>query len=221
MTGQVTVPLAVIHGQGDPIVNWSVNGLALFNAAVNYDDLRVFYLMDFNADHHNIVGRFLATQAASEVWARTATLMDGFLSAYLRDDPARLEDVFGWAAQTEPKLVQLDAGVEEPELWTVGSPAIGQSFTVKVLGEPAVAAVFIGTNTATIPTSLGTLMLEPSSAQVLATGQAAADHTFSVSVSIPNEPLLIGMDMHFQGLGVTEAFMPRLTGLETLTITLQ
>lgn len=217
-TGQVRVPIGIVHGTGDTIVPWS-QGQNLFLAATAYTGQKLLYLMNGDANHINVVGFLLSTQADREVWDRSARVAYGFFARHLEGRVAALEETFGPTAASEARLVSLSAGVEATELWLVGSTSIGQSTRLTVLAEPGPAAVLLAAGTASLPTPFGTLLLDPATLQTLAAGNAGANRLFVRNLTIPADMSLIGAQVPLQGIGLGRDGLRLSASATVLTIT--
>jgi len=99
-----------------------------------------------------------------------------------------------------------------------GIPRIGKPLAFDVFGPPW-GAWFLGfsTGTAGVPIPpLGTLRLDPSNLVVTFASLLDAEGRASISHSVPADPTLLGMPIHWQALVVGPA---RFTNLETTTLT--
>jgi dienelactone hydrolase len=200
-TGSVRAPLGVLHGTGDTIVPW-LQGQSLFAAATAYRGQKLFYLMNAQAGHLNVVPFLLLTQVDREVWERSARVAHGFFARHLAGDVGALEEAFGRTARSEARLVSLSAGIEATELWLGGSASIGQRLRFNVLVEPGPAAVLLAAGPASVPTPFGPLLIDPLTLAVLLSGNVGDERLLEREITIPADSALIGALVAFQGIGL-------------------
>ena len=219
-TNQVDVPLGIIQGTGDFVLIWSLTGLPMFNEATNFSGLKAFYLFGFSGGHNNVPGLFVVTSGDSAVWQRSRRVMTGFFDRYLMDDVAQLDEVIGTTALAEPRLSAIYVEVEAPDVWLKGQPSIGQTVQIETSSEPGVVVYGAATATAgPIATPFGNLLLDPASMFVAYTAIATNARFSSVPLTIPNDVQLIGTQVAFQCLGLSNSGSYRLTLPTTLTVT--
>ena len=219
-TNQVDVPLGIIQGTGDFVLIWSLTGLPMFNEATNFSGLKAFYLFGFSGGHNNVPGLFVVTSGDSAVWQRSRRVMTGFFDRYLMDDVAQLDEVIGTTALAEPRLSAIYVEVEAPDVWLKGQPSIGQTVQIQTSSEPGVVVYGAATATAgPIATPFGNLLLDPASMFVAYTAIATNARFSSVPLTIPNDVQLIGTQVAFQCLGLSNSGSYRLTLPTTLTVT--
>jgi pimeloyl-ACP methyl ester carboxylesterase len=217
---QVEVPLAIIQGTGDLVLIWSLTGLPMFNDTTNFTGLKTFYLFGFSGGHNSVPGLYVVTSGDSAVWQRSRRVTTGFFDRFLMDEAAGLEEVIGAAALAEPLLSQIYVEVEEPDVWLTGQPAIGQTVQIQTSSEPGVVLYGAAAGTAgPIPTPFGDLLLDPASMFVPYTATVAASRFATVSLDIPNDVQLIGTQVAFQSLGLSNGGGYRLTSTATLVVT--
>ncbi|MCC6672979.1 MAG: hypothetical protein IT458_18080 [Planctomycetes bacterium] len=197
----VRVPLGVIHGQGDTIVPPASGGLPWFQNAAAFADLSFLYLLNQDANHTNVCGFLLATQADQEVFARCMRVALGFFDRAVRGIPQGLEEVVGGAATSEPRLQQLSVRYERPQLWNQGAGRIGTTPVLRLGQEPGAAFVLVAAGTASLATPFGILELDPASLLVLGQSTVGSARLVSLPLPIPNDPGLLGAVLPLQGLG--------------------
>ena len=98
-------------------------------------------------------------------------------------------------------------------------PSIGQTVGIHTSSEPA--AVLFGAAAATaapLPTPFGDLLLDPVSLFVPYTVTASSTRVATVSLPIPNNALLVGTQVAFQSLGLSNSGSYRLTQTATLVV---
>ena len=218
-TGQVDVPLAVIHGEGDLVLLWQLTGLNVYNEATNIRGLRTFYRMTFGCGHNNLVGLFHITSTDQEVWQGSKRVMRGFFDHYLGVDQRGLDAVIGASGRAEPRLSQLYLSVETPTLWTAGDAQLGQTITLHVASEPGpVVLAASGGLAGPLPTPFGELLLDPSALLTSWISQVGADRYSTTPLSIPSAPSLVGFPLALQALGVGTGAGTALSGSVVVTV---
>ena len=218
-TGQVDVPLAVIHGEGDLVLLWQLTGLNVYNEATNIRGLRTFYRMTFGCGHNNLVGLFHITSTDQEVWQVSKRVMRGFFDHYLGVDQRGLDAVIGASGRAEPRLSQLYLSVETPTLWTAGDAQLGQTITLHVASEPGpVVLAASGGLAGPLPTPFGELLLDPSALLTSWISQVGADRYSTTPLSIPSAPSLVGFPLALQALGVGTGAGTALSGSVVVTV---
>ena len=213
---QVDVPLGVIHGTGDNVTPWQTTALRVFNQATSYTGVKFIYLFNGAGDHRNVVG--LETGPIDlEVWARAATVTTGFFDRYLKGDCAGLAEVVGTSARSEPRLSDLYVEVEQPELWTVGAPVIGQTMRLELLAEQGDAGVMTAATTGSLNTRFGLLQLDFATLNTIFRGVPDADRLVTWDVPIPTS-FAPGDVIPIQGFGLDNLGKFRLTGLHSIVL---
>ena len=218
-TNQVDVPLGIIQGTGDLVLAWALTGLPMFNEANNFSGLKTFYLFGFWGGHNNVPGLYVITSLDSAVWQRSRRVMTGFFDRYLMDDVAQLDEVIGATALSEPLLSTIYVEVEAPDVWLTGLPAIGQTVQIQTSSEPGVVLYGAAATTGgPIATPFGDLLLDVASLFVPYTATVASTRFSSVALNIPNDVQLIGTQVAFQSLGLSNSGNYRLTSTTTLVV---
>ena len=200
----VDVPFGIIHGEGDPTVPWQDNGWRNYVDSANFTGLKFFYLLDSNADHHNVTGLVRALPL-QPIWEISAGVMTGFFDRTLQGEHAALEMVVGPTSRSEPRLTQLNVMVQSPDLWTDRAGAPGRTSRFSILAERGAATLFAAAATAAVATPFGLLELDPSTIVVVTQGVIGKDRLLSWSLSLPNVSALIGAQIPFQGIGIDNA----------------
>ena len=216
IVGQVTVPLGVVHGRGDNVLAWAPHGRRIYNNAIAYTKLRCLYVMGDACDHDNVAG-LSGNPVGLAVWQRVASATAGYFDAYLKSDASGLGEFLGTSARSDPNYDHLYAEVKEPELWTVGPPALGSTVLVELIGEPGPAAVMTGASTTAIPTAFGLLRLDPSTLNTPLRGMPDPNRLVTWTVQVPTS-FVPGSLFPIQGFGLSSSGGLRLTDLWTLTI---
>jgi len=220
-TGQVEVPLAVIHGEGDLVLLWQFTGLNVYNEATNVRGLRTFYRMDFGCGHNNLAGLFHLTSTDQDVWRVTKRVMRGFFDHYLGVDQRGLDRVIGEAARAEPRLAELYLSVESPTLWTAGDAQLGQTITLHVASEPGlVVLAAAGGLAGPLPTPFGDLLLDPGALLTTWLRQVGQERYATQPLAIPSDPSLVGFQLALQALGAGTGAASALSGAALLTVQL-
>ena len=210
---QVTVPMAVCHGAGDTFLDWQQFGLPLYQNLTAAQQLRSFHLMNADCTHGNVAGFVQTTQVDRDVFAATSEIALGFFDCFLDGNVAGLEHVIGSAARSEPRLQQLDCEVRAPQHWCAGRPGLGQNISLRIAAEPGPVVLFTAASQANWPTPFGPALLDPASLVVVGSGATATDRLWSLPVSVPADPSLVGFTLLTQGLGLGAASALLTTGL--------
>lgn len=215
----VRVPLAILHGEGDLVVNWKSIGLVFYNKATNYTGLKSFVLLNTTASHNNIV-RLPAfpTSGDRAVYARGMAMIIGWFDRHLRGGVMGLEQVVGNSTRKNSLLKSISTAYRTPELWRFGPTKIGSTSSLSIGGEPGNAAIYLSPGTKTIPLPFGVLKLDPAVILFLAGGKLTASKMLSFATAIPNDAKLIGGKVWMQG--ITDSPMPglQLTGVVPIVI---
>ncbi len=215
---KVRVPIGVIHGKGDWILNWRLHGLPTYNAANNYTDLKFLYLMTNQCGHNNVAGILVITQRDLQVWERGVRVMQGFFDKFLVDQPEGMEEVAGLDARSASVLNKLYIQSKVPSMWVGGTPEIGKIATATLLAETGPTVLAAALTTTKISLSFGLLQLDPASLVILKQGTIGSNRLLSIQLNIPNDPTLRGRTFPVQGLGQNNSQSLRLSNLALLTI---
>lgn len=218
VVSKVGVAIGIVHGKGDWVLGWRLNGLSTYNAARNYADLKFLYLMTLQCGHNNVAGLFLLTRQDREVWDRSARVMGGFFDKFLEGNPAGMEEVAGLSAQSSSVLDTLHVESKTPSMWITGTPEIGKIIAPTLLSETGTVVLAVALSTARIPISFGLLRLDPATLTVLKQGATGANQLFTAQFRIPNDPGLRGRIFPLQGLGQNNIQNPRLSNLVSLAV---
>lgn len=215
---KVRVPIGVIHGKGDWVLNWRLNGLPTYNAANNYTTLKFLYLMSYQCGHNNIAGILLITQRDRSAWERAARVMQGFFDKFLSDKPEGLEEVAGLSARSASVLDTLYIRCETPSAWIAGTPEIGKTAIPTLLAETGTAILAAALTTTRISLPIGLLQLDPATLITLQQGSIGSNRLLSTQLNVPNDPSLRGRIFPVQGLGQNNSQTLRLSNLAPLAI---
>ena len=195
----VSVPLAIAVGMGDTITPWDWYSQPYYNSVTQYGSLKFFYLMDANCDHMALAG--LSGPTAPQ-FTRVVSLGLGFFGHVLGIDPTALENVFGRDPMQDPQLVAMQRETAVPQLWLERPLSIGMATRSSQVMDPGIAGLVAATSLAPpLATPFGTLLLDPGTAFVLAVGITDAEGRIDIDVTLPPDPLLIGLPVALQGLG--------------------
>jgi pimeloyl-ACP methyl ester carboxylesterase len=198
----VHVPIGIVVGLGDAIAPAPVFAQSYYDNLTPATGLRFLHVMDATADHLNVVG-FLPGMAP-QPFAVTVAVSTGFFSHCMGIATDGLERVIGPAAQSEPLLHSVQFQAQTPQLWLAGDLQIGAQTRVSIAGEPGIAGLAAAkTVVPSIPTPYGLLHLDPVTAFVAAVGITGPSLRTDILIGIPNDPLLIGLEVALQGLSVT------------------
>lgn len=208
-TAQVHVPLGCVVGTGDVVTPWYWHTHPYYNTAQPQTGLKFLYLLDGTCDHMNVAGLAAPTSPALR---RTLSLSLGFFRHFLGLDANALENCIGPAALAEPHLQDLTYQVAEPRLWAAGRLVPGRSVRISLVAEAGPVGILAApTSGWSIPTSIGTLQLDPSAVFTWVVGVAQRDRRIDASLTVPNNPNLVGVTIALQGVGATNA-LPILLG---------
>ena len=208
---KVKVPLAVVVGQGDTVLNWG-QSKRFYDLASAYDQLKTLYVFNNDGDHSNVAGTRIANAKDQAVFDRSMALLVGFMDTYVTDDTSGLEHVLGPTARSESRLAQLHHDIDETELWLIGNTTLGSKFRMQALANPGPAALAVGLRSAPVNTVFGPLVLN--TAAIVVINQAPASNLClqTTTIQIPNNPALKGLSVTFQALGGNTAGRLRFTG---------
>ena len=195
-TDPIDVPVGLIHGLGDTAIPWP-QAVSNFNAMTAFTGVKFVYLFGSNGNHLNVAIGGIGTVPA--IFDRSSRVQVGFFDAFLKGDPAGLEEVVGPTATSVPELFQLDVDVEATQFWNVGNPIIGQPMRWEVLCEPGPAAAILASNTPGVtPTLYGTLSLGGTIVKPIQK-PVGGSHLLTWNMVVPALP--VGFQMYFQGIG--------------------
>ena len=217
VAAQVTAPFGIVVGTGDWVTPWGWYSLPYYHAIASQDGLKFLYLLNQDCDHMNIAG--LSRYPSSSVFQRVADVGVGFLNHFLDLGTGGLERAVGPEAQAESRFLMLSQEIAKPQIWAAHPLQIGRGTRLSVAAEQGpggiIAASAVGPGCST---PLGTLMLDATTAFILATGRARADRRIDVHVSVPNLVPLIGLSVAFQAFGVTSSQQLQLGSTMVLTV---
>ncbi len=208
---KVTVPLTIVHGQGDTTVAWS-QGKAFYDQATAYRKLKTMYLFNSSGGHSNVAGTAINNTTDQAIFDRSMSVLVGFMDTYVKNDTTGLENVLGPTARGEPYLSQITHDIEQTELWLTGSTTLGSKFTMQALVKPGAAVLAVGLRNPPLNTVFGPFVLNPAAMAIV--NQAPASNTClqTTPLQIPNSAGLKGLSATFQGLGSNTPGALRLTG---------
>lgn len=206
--GKITVPLALIHGEGDTIVPWRATSQAAYTAATRVRGLRLFYRLNNDCTHFNVASLSRTTTRDREVWDRVLRVTLGFFDRFLRDDDASLERVLGADARGEGRLSALQVTLQTPELWSRSAAKLGTNFDVSLAGEVGLGALFLGAPGAGLATPFGRLLLDPASLVFVRAGAVPANKLLPMFLSIPADATLLNVKFALQGFGQSSELAP-------------
>jgi dienelactone hydrolase len=87
---KITVPLGVLHGVRDRVLDWEDNALRLFHATKADKALKVLWVLDDSASHINIAIARRSSSRNRVVLERCLTTATAFFDAFLKDETAQL-----------------------------------------------------------------------------------------------------------------------------------
>ena len=200
----VAVPLGIAVGMGDTITPWDWYSQPYYNAVTQYGSLKFLYLMDTTCDHMTLAGLSGPTEPS---FTRAASLGLGFFGHVLGIDPTALEMVFGRDPMQDPQLVSMQRQTMVPQLWLEQPLTIGMATRSSQVMDPGIAGLVAASSLAPpVSTPYGTLLVDPGTAFILAIGITDAEGRIDIDVTLPPDPLLIGLPVALQGLGPSQGF---------------
>ncbi|MCB9882754.1 MAG: hypothetical protein H6832_11560 [Planctomycetes bacterium] len=205
---KITVPLALIHGEGDTIVPWEPSSQAAYDAATLVRGLRLFYRMNADCTHLNVASLASSSTRDREVWERVLRVTMGFFGRFLRDDSASLERVLGNDARSEARLRALQVTMQTPELWSRSEARIGTDFQISLAGEVGVGALFLGAPGSGIATPFGELLLDAASVVFVRADAIPTSKLLPMFLSIPSDRALISTEFALQGFAQSSDVAP-------------
>jgi hypothetical protein len=159
-------------------------------------------VLDLRCDHMNVVG--LAPWANSLTFLQSLRVSRGFFRRFLANDAFGLEACLGPDALGDPALLFFERSVVDPQVWSSRTLAIGTAVRFSVFAESGLTATLGALSLAPgLSTPLGTLLLDPTSVFVLATGVVNSTGRSDATFQIPNLGTLIGTSLALQGIGAS------------------
>ena len=214
---RVSVPLLIIHGEGDRVLPWRTTAQAYYDNATSYSDLKAFVLLDQDCNHNNLAHiSSNATAAHRAVFQRSMNASVGWLAEHLRGHVSGLELALGPPVVGDPRVTSVQAGVRTPRLWAQGAAVIGGSFGLRLAAERGFAVLLAAEAPGYVPTPLGPMLLDPVTAQWLLTVATCSGATV-VDVQVPNDPNLVGIEAWFQAITLTDGMGFRMSNPVTRT----
>lgn len=208
---KVTVPLTIVHGQGDTTIAWS-QGKAFYDGATAYRQLKTMYLFNNNAGHSNVAGTVINNATDQAIFDRSMAVLVGFMDTYVKNDTTGLENVLGPTARAETNLSQIMQSIEQTELWLTGMTTVGSKFTLQELAKPGPAVLAVGLRATPVNTVFGPFVLNAAAMAVVNQAPANSIGLQTTPLQIPNNPTLKGLKVTFQGLAHNTPGALRLTG---------
>lgn len=213
----ITVPVAIVHGQGDTVVPVG-SSLTYLRDMISFTGSKTLYLFNTDGDHNNVVSTYLARPQDLAIVARMQKVLIGFQTACLLGDPSGLEQVVGTAAAAEPRLASITHSVADPALWIASTGKIGDPLRITQNGEVGPGFTMLALGRAIQNTPFGTFELDPASTVILATPMFDASRVVVLDLVIPPLPGLVGKVFSFQGSALTVGPSGRLSGATDLPI---
>ncbi|HEB53438.1 MAG TPA: hypothetical protein ENI87_09315 [bacterium] len=196
----VRVPLGIVSGLGDMVTPPSLHADPYYAGIATTDGLKFHYQMGLAAQHMNIPG-LLPTSPT--VFERTKAIVVGYFGHFLRRSLSGLDAVFGPDGAGDPNLSTLEVDVAVPQVWADQPLTIGQTTRVSIALEAGLAGLLgAGATSAPIPTMFGTVLIDLSTAFTVAESVASSER-IDFTIDVPNDPLLVGVNLAVQGVGVT------------------
>jgi hypothetical protein len=153
------------------------------------------------------------------VFTASSRVALGFFDCFLNGAVSGLENAIGLTARAEPRLFQLDEEVRAPQLWMIGSSAIGHTATFHVAGMPGFAGLFYAWADGNWSSPFGTVLLDPTTLGIVGSGVAGSNCLWTHGLAIPNSPNYVGLHLSLQGVGTDHQGALRVTGPWHLDVT--
>lgn len=199
----VTVPIGIVAGQGDTIAPATTYAVPYYNSLTAYADLKFYYLMNGDASHTNLGGILVTTAAGTAVQNRVASIGLGLFRHALGLQPSGLDEVVGPPAQADTRLVALQQQFARPLAWTSAPLRLGTAVRASAGMEPGLGGLGAagGPLQGPLPTPFGDLRLDPASAYVFVGGVVDSSRRLDASITVPNDPSLVGAVVALQAFG--------------------
>lgn len=196
----VTVPIGLVSGMGDTLTPPYLHATPYYSSLVPADGLKFHYKLDTVATHMNLVGLGPVNPV---IFERSLKIINGFFGQFLNGSRAGLESILGVDGLSETHLASLDRQTVVPQAWSDGELRVGGQTRVSVSAEAGFAGLIIASNVASpTATSVGSLLLDPSSAVPLAETLIVGNR-LDVIITVPALSQLIGTSFAIQGGGAT------------------
>ncbi len=199
----VTVPVAIVAGEGDTIAPWQTYAQPFYASLTTYAGLKQLYLLDGSATHTNMAGLFVSGGTGAEVFSRVERVGAGFLAHFLDTSTTALEQGVGPTALAEPRLTAALLEVATPQVWLAAPLSLGATTRLSVAAEPGLGGVLAAFSSAgPVPTPIGDLRLDPATAFVAVLGVAGAARRIDGQATVPNDPAFLGLRIAMQAVGI-------------------
>ncbi len=201
----IKVPLGIIVGSGDQTTAWKAHAYPSFQKSSAFRGIKFLYLFNSSGTHANVARRVYpgATSVDAAIFDRSARVALGFLDHYLKDNPYSLNEAVGPKARSESRLQQLFLDVQDPAIFQSGSRKLGKVHESHLVSGKGFAVHMLALGKASIPTALGTLLLDPGSAMFPLMTSASTATVRRLRLPLPKNGHLDKLRIYFQGLAAT------------------
>ena len=213
----IEVPFLLIHGMGDVTVPWQ-SSQTYFELTPNFTGTKTLKVMNMDTGHENIIG-WGTTPTDQAIFDHTVEASIGFFKTYLADDTSGFEMVGGPTSLANPDLALHAGRVKEPVLWTDTPVNIGNEIGIHTVSEPGHGALFVSLVPGYFPTPYGLALLDPlESFRAIDGFVMNSGETFSLNVTVPSDPFLIGVVAHMQSIAFNVAGQFRFSNRLIVTV---
>jgi pimeloyl-ACP methyl ester carboxylesterase len=202
----IMVPFGIVVGSGDLVTSYASYALPYYTAVTNHGSVKLLYQLDTNCDHFNVAGLEPApwSTVTTSVFDRTVKVTRGFLQHCMGISPMGFETTIGLEALAEPMLVSLQQETVVPQVWMQKAFQIGQTTRVSVATHGSLAVLMGAGNVMPgVPTPFGPLAIDLGSLFVMGVAVTSTRQRADIQVTMPADPLLIGVPIALQALAET------------------
>lgn len=201
VAASVDLPFGILVGDGDAITPPLFHAQPLFQT-LGVSSLKFLYWMDATCDHLDVAG--LQTNATDPAFASSVQIGLGFFGHVLGTDTSGLENCIGPSAQQDPQLLALQQQFGIPQAWSTRPLQLSSTTRYSVGVEPGLGAMLVaGGMVPPISTPFGDLLVDPSTAFIAALAVVGPERRLDLSVSVPFDPQLVGLELAVQAFGTT------------------
>jgi dienelactone hydrolase len=197
----VEVPIGCISGLGDTLTPPVVHALPFYQSIDPVQGFKFHYMFGTACDHLNMCG---LTPNNPAVFDRVTTIFEGFFGHFMQGSLTGLEGILGVDGQSDPNLSNFQVETYVPQTWAADELYIGQTSRISISIE-GVFGLLLAANTLSfqpVPTPFGDLLIDPVTVGTFQQGLTSTER-YDATVSVPNNPALIGVSFAVQGASPT------------------